>query len=436
MKKTAWWRLAAFAARLMIFAGLVIALGVAPGCGHETHPKQEYTCPMHPAYVTDHPGDCPICNMRLVPRVAPDSTRQAAPAPGQAAHSNPVPGHAGIALQGDSRQLAGVQTAVAARQRLARRIRTVGIVVPDETRIHHMHVKIGGFVENLLTNVTGQRVRQGDPAFTLYSPELLASQEELVHARRAVAQLAPDAPAETRRGAENLLAAARRRLELLDVPANFVAAVERSGQTQRTVTFAAPVSGYITMKKVIEGQQVEPGFELFTITDLSHVWIEADFYENEAHLVAAGQTADLTLPYDPGTHLVARVSYVYPYVDPETRTLKVRFDLENPGLVLKPSMYVDVSLSVQSAEGIVIPESAVLDSGEHQIVFVESPGDRFEPRNVRVGLRSDGLVQVLDGVQAGERVVVRANFLLDSESRLRGGLDEPAVAAPDTGGRP
>src|SRR5205085_12119044 len=125
--------------------------------------------------------------------------------------------------------------------------------------------------------------------------------------------------------AEDLLAAARRRLELLDVPPDFVAAVERSGQTQRTVTFAAPVSGYVTMKKVIEGQQVEPGFELFTITDLSHVWVEADFYENEAHLVAAGQTADLALPYDPATHLVARVSYVYPYVDPETRTLKVRF---------------------------------------------------------------------------------------------------------------
>lgn len=438
MKAPAWRRLGSMGWRLAIVVAIALVMASTPGCTHQAHPAQEYTCPMHPAYVTDHPGDCPICNMRLVPRVAADSTQRAPQATGPGV----VAGHADIALRGDSRQLAGVQTAVAVREPLARRIRTVGIIVPDETRIHHMHVKIGGFVESLLINVTGQRVRQGDPAFTLYSPELLASQEELLHARRAVAQLAPDAPAEMRRGAEDLLAAARRRLELLDVPVDFIATVERTGQTQRTVTFAVPVSGYVTMKKVIEGQQVEPGFELFTITDLSHVWIEADFYENEAHLVAAGQTADLTLPYDPGTTLVAKVSYVYPYVDPESRTLKVRFDLENPRLVLKPSMYVDVWLSVQSTEGVVIPESAVLDSGERQIVFVETEGDRFEARTVKIGLRSDGRAQVLSGVETGERVVVRANFLLDSESRLRGALTEPDAPAPApkpapaAGGRP
>ncbi len=475
MKALAWRRLWSIGWRLALVAGITVAMALMPGCTHKTQTAQEYTCPMHPAYVTDHPGDCPICNMRLVPRVAADSTQHAqaggkhatkprilfyrspmdptvrSDVPAKDAMgmdfvpvfadsgppaSIPVAGHAGISLHGDSRQLAGVQTAVAVREHLARRIRTVGIIVADETRIHHMHVKIGGFVENLLMNVTGQRVRQGDPAFTLYSPELLASQEELLHARTAVAQLAPDAPEETRRGAEDLLAAARRRLQLLDVPADFIATVERNGRPQRTVTYFAPVSGYVTMKNVIEGQQVEPGYEMFTVTDLSHVWVEADFYENEAHLVSTGQTAELTLPYDPGTTLMAKVSYVYPYVDPETRTLKVRFDLENPRLMLKPSMYVDVWLSVQSAEGVVIPESAVLDSGEHQIVFVETEGDRFEPRNVKVGLRSDGRAQVLSGVETGERVVVRANFLLDSESRLRGALTEPAATAPAAGVRP
>jgi Cu(I)/Ag(I) efflux system membrane fusion protein len=418
---------------MALVAGMTFAAAFTPGCAHHAPAAQEYTCPMHPAYVTNHPGDCPICNMRLVPRVAPDSTRRVDSGP---AAAGAVAGHADVTMTGDARQLSGVQTAAAVREHLARRIRTVGIIVPDETRIHHMHVKVGGFVESLLMNVTGQRVRQGEPAFTLYSPELLASQEELLHAGHAVAELLPDAPAETRRGAQDLLDAARHRLELLDVPADFIAGVERSGHTQRAVTFSAPVSGYVTMKNVIEGQQVEPGSELFAITDLSHVWVEADFYENEAHLVAVGQTAELTLPYDPGTSLAAKVTYIYPYVDAESRTLKVRFDLENPRLVLKPSMYVDVWLSVQSAEGVVIPESAVLDSGERQIVFVETRGDRFEPRNVKIGLRSGGRVQVLSGVEPGENVVVRANFLLDSESRLRGALAKPEAAAPDSGGRP
>jgi multidrug efflux pump subunit AcrA (membrane-fusion protein) len=290
-----------------------------------------------------------------------------------------VPGYAPVRLDDEARRLAGVQTTIATRERLARSIRTVGVVTPDETRLHHVHVKVAGFVEHLFLGSTGQRVYAGDPAFTFYSPELLASQEEFLAARQALRSLPGGVPSETRAAATDLLAAARRRLELYDVPQSFMAQLERTGKSERTVTMLAHATGYVTMKNVVEGQQVEPGAELFTITDLESLWIEADFYENEARLVRVGQQATLTLPYDPLTQFTGRVAYVYPYFDPQTRTLKVRFQVANPTLVLKPAMYVDVALEVEAADGVVIPESAVLDTGVRQIVFVETAAGLYEP---------------------------------------------------------
>jgi RND family efflux transporter MFP subunit len=221
---------------------------------------------------------------------------------------------------------------------------------------------------------------------------------------------------------EELLTAARRRLELFDVPESFIQELAREGKPRRTVTLNAPSSGFVTSKGIFEGQEVQPGMELFTVTDLSRVWIEADLYEYEAQAVRVGQEATLTLPYDPGVVLRGRVAFVYPYLSPESRTLKVRFDFPNPNLVLKPAMYVDVSLALESSEGIVIPDSAVMDTGVRQVVFVEVSAGTFEPRVVKLGVRGDGRAQVLAGVGDGEKVVVKANFLLDSESRLRAAL--------------
>jgi RND family efflux transporter MFP subunit len=199
------------------------------------------------------------------------------------------------------------------------------------------------------------------------------------------------------------------------------------------VTLPSPVSGFVTAKHTFEGQQVEPSLELFTITDLSQVWIEADFYEYEARALRIGATGRLTLPYDGGRALSGRISYIYPTVNPDTRTLRVRFEFPNPGFALKPAMFADVELDVDSGPGLVVPDSAVIDTGQRQVVFVAMSDGRFEPRLVQAGARSGGRAQILAGLSVGERVVTRANFLLDSESRLRAvieGLDRRGVRQP------
>lgn len=318
-------------------------------------------------------------------------------------------------------RLAGVRTAVAERRELTRTTRAVGVVVPDETRIRHVQTKISGWIEKLYVNYTGQQVRAGQPLLSLYSPELLATQEEFLRAREAAARFSGSSLPEVRRGGEDLLAAARRRLELFDVPRSVISRLEQTGVAQRTVTLVAPVSGYVTGKEIFEGQQVQPGMDLLTVTDLSRVWVEADFYEYEARVLRLGQKVAVALPYDPGARFAGRINYIYPTLDPQSRTLKVRLEFPNPGLVLKPGMYVDVSPDLETREGIVVPDSAVIDTGVRQVAFVETNG-AFEPREVRVGSRGDGQALILSGIAAGERVAVRANFLLDSESRLRAAL--------------
>lgn len=415
---------------IVLAALAVLALGIllASACGKEPSGETTYYCPMHPTYTSDRPGDCPICNMKLVPK--PESDEHA----GHGASA--VDGMAGVTVDAHGRALAGIQTAVAERRPLARRIRTVGNVLPDESRIRHVHTRIDGYVEKLFVSSTGQFVRQGDPVLAIYSPELLASQEEFLRARAAAARFAQSEIPEVRRGGEDLLQSARQRLRLFEVPESFIAALEESGVAQRTVTLLAHVSGFVTQKNVLEGQHVEPGTELYTVTDLSRVWVEADFYENEARFVEAGRAATVTLPYETSAALPGVVSYVYPFLERETRTLRVRFEFANPDLRLKPSMYVDVSLQIDAPPGVVVPASAVLDSGLRKIVFVETEPNRFEPREVQVGMRNGEGIEITAGVEEGEAVVVKANFLLDSESRLRGAFSGAKGSGHEHGGTP
>lgn len=445
-----------------------------------------YICPMHPQIISDRPGTCPICGMDLVkiepaPPVTSRATPKAAakddlndlfaesdeaktetpakpkgailfyrnpmdpsitsPVPAKdemgmeylpvysdEANSSPsapgVEGMATIRVGEEALKLTGVQTVAAIQETVQRTVRTVGIVVADETRVRHVHTKVAGWIETLTTNFTGQIVKEGAPLLSIYAPQLLATQEEFLSARKVAANLASAATPDSRALGEELLRAARRRLELFDVPKSFIAKLEDTGSVQRTVTLEAPISGFVTAKGVYEGQQVEPGMELFTITDLSHVWIEADLYEYEASSVKVGQEATLTLSYEAGTELKGQVAYVFPYLSPESRTLKVRFDFPNPELKLKPQMYADVTLALDQVKGVAIPDSAVIDTGVRQVVFVEMGEGTFEPRQITIGIRGGGKVQVAAGVSPGERVVVKANFLLDSESRLRAALEK------------
>ena len=423
---------------LLVVLPLAAALVFAGCSGAGGHGGEKWQCPMHPTYVSDKPGDCPICGMKLVPvkddqtpkrALGGESGRAEGGESGRA--EGEVEGRAPIEVSAAALEAAGVRTATATLETIGREVRTVGTVVPAEPEVRHIHVRISGWVEKLYVDSTGQFVRRGQTVLTIYSPELLATQEEYLRALASAKRFAASAIPEVREGGAELARAARRRLELLDVPESFVERLERTGTTSRSVPIAAPISGYVTMKDVYEGQRIDPAMDLFTVTDLSKVWVEADFYQSEAPDVRVGLTAVVSSPYDPTLSLKGRIAYVYPFLDRETRTLRARFEFPNPGLRLKPEMFVDVAAQLEPAAGIVVPDSAVVDTGARRLVFVDRGGGRFEPRRVTVAARADGKARIASGLAAGERVVVKANFLLDSESRLRAAL----AGAADGGGR-
>jgi RND family efflux transporter MFP subunit len=430
----------------------------------------KYTCGMHPFIITDKPGNCPICGMTLTkiegaPAPVVAATAPSAPAANPSGgarkllfYRNPmnpnitskspakdemgmdfVPvyedevkgsgagvtlpeGYATVQVGAERVQLAGIQSAPATRETISRPVRAAGVVVADETRVRRIQAKIDGWVEKLHSSFTGQLVTKGQPLMEIYSPELVATQREYLLARAGVDRMKESPYEDARQMSSGLAQAARTRLTLFDVPENFIEELERTGKVRRTVMLNAPVSGYVTGKEVFEGTRVSPGMDLLTVTDLSRVWIEADLYEYEAQSVRVGQTATLETVADPGAKLKGRVSLIYPTFSPETRTLKVRFEFPNPGLRLKPQMYVNVALDLHGVTGVVIPDSALIETGVRQIVFVDAGDGSFEPREVKVGVRGDGKAQILSGVKAGENVAIRANFLLDSESKLRAAL--------------
>jgi RND family efflux transporter MFP subunit len=383
-----------------------------------------YRNPMNPAITSSAPAKDEM-GMDYIPVYAEDAAAPAKSLQEQAedffSEDTGVPGLGAVTMTDQGIQLSGVQVAVAVQENIQRVLRTVGLVVPDETRIHRVQTRVGGWVESLFINYTGQFVQKGDPIFSLYSPELLSSQEEFVKAGNLLSRLSSD-PA-GRESARELKRSARRRLELFDVPAAFIDTLERTGKSQRTVTLLSSADGFVTAKDIFPGQEVKAGMEIYTVTDLSVVWVDADVYEYEIQDVHVGQEGVLTTTFDPSLQLVGKIAYIYPTVNRESRTLKLRFNFDNRDLRLKPGMFVDINLKVDHGESIVIPDSAVMDSGTRQVVFVDRGGGRFEPRLVKTGGRSDGKTQVLSGVKAQERVVVRANFLLDSESRLSALID-------------
>ncbi|OGR00522.1 MAG: efflux transporter periplasmic adaptor subunit [Deltaproteobacteria bacterium RIFOXYA12_FULL_61_11] len=449
----------------VLAGGGVLLLSRGAGPGHEgaAHVKAQYQCPMHPSIIQEHPGDCPICGMKLVKVESwkgPTSSSASSPAEGKIAFyrslmdpkqtsptprkdemgmdyapvfedevsggGSSVPGLAGIGIDPERQQLIGLKTAEVVRGLVGGQVRTFGRVAIDETRVRHINVKNGGFVERIFVDFIGKRVKRGDPLFTLFSPELLAAQNEFLLALRTRGTLGTTAGSGD--SGKVLVDSARRRLALWDVSTAEMQRLEATGQPTKTLTFYSPTAGVVTKKGVVEGMKLEAGAMPYEIVDLSVVWVLADVYESELRFVKEGTPAKLKLKAFPDRTFEGKVTFLDPLLDPQTRTVKVRLTFPNPSADLRPEMFGEVVLKIASHEGLQIPADAIVDSGTAKVVFVAQGEGKFQPRQIEVGQSDGTVVEVTSGLHAGDLVVTRANFLIDSESRLRSSLNAMSPA--------
>jgi RND family efflux transporter MFP subunit len=430
---------------------------------------QKYHCPMHPTYVSDKPGDCPICGMKLVPMESEPSPEKAkgeqasqenagVPAkkerkilywtdvmnpgnrydkPGKApdgmdlvpvyeeespgAAGPGVTGYAPIKITQERLQMMGVTTEKARVMSLDQSIRTVGMITVDETRISHIHTKFEGYIEQIFVNYVGQQVSKGQPIFSVYAPDMVATQKEYILALQARDQWEKSGTGVRLPGID-LVEAARQRLALWDISPDQIARIEKTREPVRDLVVYSPVNGIVSAKTAVQGNRVMPSDTLYEITDLSSVWVLADLYEINVPFVKIGDPATISLSYDPGRVFKGRVSFINPNVDEKSRTVKVRIVLENSSGSLKPDMYADVILGGQLGQGVAVPDNAVIGTGEREMVFIAKGDGLFEPREVKTGVKVRGFYEIKKGVKAGEDVVTGANFLLDSESKLKAAI--------------
>ena len=427
------------------------------------HAQQKYTCGMHPMIITDEPGTCPICGMDLTPLkagtagagaaekpkgerkikywVAPMDPTYIRDEPGKSpmgmdlvpVYEDEAAGGAIISIDPVVQQNMGVRTAPVERRDLHRTIRTVGLVGYDEPRQFSVNAKIDGWIEDLHVDQTGQVVKKGDPLLTLYSPELVSAQEEYLLALRNRDQLKNSSFNKIAEGGTRLLESSHKRLEYWDISDRQIRELERTGEVKKTLTLYAPFEGIVKMKMAYEGQYVKAGQELFQLADISNVWVYADIYEYELPWIKVGQKASVSLPYVGGDDLEAEITYIYPYVEPKTRTVKARLEFKNPDFELKPDMYVNVRIRGQEVkDALTIPVESVIFSGEKKTVFVALGEGKFEPRHVRTGLQNqEGYIEIEQGLLEGERIVTSAQFMFDSESKLREAIQK--MMAPKEG---
>ena len=319
----------------------------------------------------------------------------------------------------EKQQLVGIRTTLAEVRPLVKKIRTVAIVTYDETRVAHVYTKVDGWIEKLFVDYTGKLVEKGQPLFTLYSPDLVSTQEEYLLALKAKDSLGSSPIPEIRMGSASLLDATRRRLRLWDISEEEIQEIEQTGSPKKSLAISSPLSGFVIKKEAFQGMRVMPDKELYVIADLSTVWVNADIYEFELSHVRVGQKARITLSYFPGQIFTGRVAWISPVLTEQTRTAKVRLESPNHDFRLKPEMYANVEIDVNAGKRLAIPDEAVLDSGLKKVVFLDQGEGRFEPREVRLGGKFDGYYEVLSGLSPGERILASASFLLDSESRLK-----------------
>lgn len=323
-----------------------------------------------------------------------------------------------VAIPAVARQLIGVRSAPAAHRSLEQEIRTVGTVDYDERRLTQVTLRVSGWIRQVFVDSVGRPVRKGEPLFTLYSPDLLATQDEYLLALKTQTQLAASPLAEAKTNAAALVASARERLRLWDVTDEQIAAVERRGTAEPVLTVYAPSTGIILKREAVPGKYVEPGITLYEVADLSTVWIYADIYESEVAAVKLNQPVSVTFAAYSEDTFRGNVAYIYPTLNTEARTVRVRLELPNPGLKLKPGMYGNVILQTEVVKTLAVPKEAVLETGLRQLVFMDRGQGRYEPASVKLGRRSQDYVEVMEGLKEGERIVTSANFLVDAESKL------------------
>jgi Cu(I)/Ag(I) efflux system membrane fusion protein len=335
-----------------------------------------------------------------------------------------------VQITTERQQLIGVKFGTVEMRPLEKVIRTVGRVDYDEKRIVTVSPKIGGWIEDLFVDFTGRFVKQGDPLLTIYSPELVSTQEEYLIALRAKKSLAKSPFPEVAGSGESLAESAKRRLKLWDISDDQIKTLEETGQSKKTLTLYSPFSGFVLEKTAYKGMNVMPGIALFKLADLSVVWLYADIYEYELPFIRLGQEATIQISYIPGETYRGKAIYIYPSLNPETRTAKVRFEIPNSHERLKPEMYANVEIKVHLGQKLAVPEGAIIDTGLRQLAIIDKGNGYFEPREVTVGSKVEGYYEVIKGLKAGERVVTSANFLIDSESKLKeamGGMAMPGM---------
>lgn len=346
-----------------------------------------YTCPMHPSVRQAGPGKCPICGMELVPVSKADQ-------------------NAGVVVVDEARrQLIGVKTAPAVMAPMRTTTRAVGRVTYDESALVDVSLKVKGWITKLFVTTTGQRVARGQPLFRMYSPDVYAAEQDFLVASRA--------------GAQPVVKASRQRLHLLGLDDAQIDAVAAAGAPSESVAFVSPAGGYVIEKNVVEGASVEAGTRLYRIAALGKVWVEADVYERDLGRVRVGQAARVTLDHVDARAYDAKVAYVYPYVDDKTRSGRVRIELANADLELRPGMYAQVELGVDLGDRLQVPTSAIVYTGPRRLVFVDLGEGRFRPTEIHIGAEANGLVEVVDGLRAGDVVATSGVFLIAAEARIR-----------------
>lgn len=405
--------------------------------GKTAQGQQLYTCPMHPFIIKDKPGTCPICAMELIKKV--DGAASGGPQSAEQKQQADLLGH--VSLSPTQRVMANVATVEAKQQALNKEINAVGIVQFDQSRQAKVTAWISGRIDKLNVNTVGAYVSKDKPVAEVYSPDLLATQQEYLLAVKSREQLKNSPIPSISQNGDGLVASAKQRLMLFGVKESQIAELERAGKPNIRLPIYTPQSGIVIEKMVQQGQYVNTGEVLFNVADLSRVWVEIDVFENEVPYVRVGQQVEIRSAVEHSKAFNGRISFVYPFHDPKTHTVKARVEMPNPGQMLKPDMFVNAIIRVPLVKGIILPMTAVIDTGKRQVVWIESQPGVFEPRDVQLGERVDDKIQILSGLKVGDKVAVSGAYLIDSESQLKGsgGQDHSqhgGEAKPEPKGQP